>query len=142
MGFFDILFGRLRTPESPERNDPEFGIGVYEEGCWTFMTEGPENGLIVMVEGPVDGPGPAQRRLFRKLMADLEVLEGKGRQRILSEAGPEATLPPLHAAVLRLGSEKLSSRDEFQLELTDSQSLILHRIRFGEGVPVDCGIVD
>jgi hypothetical protein len=142
MGFLDFLFGRPRRPESPERTDPNFGTGVHEDGCWTFLADGPANGLFVVVEGAVDGPGPTQRRLFRKLLADLPVFEAKARHRILAEAGPEATLPPLHAFALRIGTEMVSSRDEFQLELTDSQSLMLHRIRFVEGVPVDGGIAD
>jgi hypothetical protein len=142
MGFLNLFFGRPRLAESRERIDPDFGAGVHEDGCWTFLADGPANGLIVVVEGSVDGPGPAQRRIFRKLLADLCVLEAKARQRILSDAGAGATLPPLHAFALRIGDEELAARDEFHLELTDSQSLVLHRIRFVEGVPVDCLMED
>ena len=137
MGFLDFLFGRPGGSEPAETRDPDFGTGVFESGCWTFLDAG-TLGFVVFVPAGPSGPSAAQRRFYRSVIARLPSLEEAAKARILEEAGAGATLPPLQVYSVQLGDDDVTGRNEFTLELSDSQALVLHRIRFRDGEAVDC----
>lgn len=135
MGFLDFLFGRRAASESAETRDSDFGTGVFENGHWTFLDAG-TLGFVVVVDADADGPTNSQREFFRSLLARLPALEETARNRILAEAGSGITLPPLQVYSLHLGNEAATLRREFTLELSDSQALVVHRVRFQDDVAV------
>ena len=123
-------------------DDPVFGRITFEQGIWTFIPNPPTEGFMITVNAPESGPTQMQRDFFEKVRASLPDLERRacGFMRSRVDAGVEVSRLSVYS--VEIGRDDESRQQRFVLEMSDADAIVIHRVSFSDGEPVDYGYDD
>ena len=139
MSIFGSLFKKKPVIAA---DDPVFGHITFEQGIWTFTPNPPTEGFMITVDAPESGPSQLQRDFFQKVRASLPDLERRARDFMRSRVDPGIEGSSLSAYSVEVGSDDESRQQRFVLEMSDADAIVIHRVSFSSGEPVDYGYDD
>ncbi len=139
MGLFDILFKRK---PAVELQDPAFGTLSFAQGIWAYVPKTPDGGFMVTVNAPETGPTKRQRDFFQRIRSSLPDVEHRARDFIRPRVDESVDATRLSIYSVEIGSDDETARQQFVLELSDEDAIVVHRVLFRAGEPVDYGCDD
>lgn len=122
--------------------DAVFGSITFEHGIWTFLPKKPEDGFLIGVDAPQEGPSAGQRAFFCQVRSELAAYEQKAREYMVSHVTSSVKVASLSTYSVQIGDDEATQREEFVLDLSDEDAFIVHRVSFRAGQPVDYGFDD
>src|SRR4051812_1731879 len=134
MGLFSSVFKKKQVIEV---QDPVFGLITYDQGIWTFLPKKPDDGFMIGVDAPEVGPSDQQRSLFRHVRSELSEYERRARDYITSRVEKSIDVSRLSTYSVQIGNDEETDREEFVLEISDQDAVIVHRVSFTAGQPID-----
>ena len=139
MSIFGSLFEKKPVIAA---DDPVFGHITFEQGIWTFIPNPPTEGFMITVDAPESGPSQLQRDFFQKIRASLADFERRARDFMRSRVDPGIEVSSLSVYSVEVGSDDESRQQRFVLEMSDADAIVIHRVSFSGGEPVDYGYDD
>jgi hypothetical protein len=137
------FFGNLFKKKPPvELHDPVFGCLTFSKGIWAFMPKTPGAEFMVTVDAPKTGPTDRQRDFFDRIRSSLSEFEGQARNFMRSRVDESVDATRLSVYSVEIGSDDETGREQFVLELSDDDAIVVHRVLFRAGEPVDYGFDD
>jgi hypothetical protein len=137
------ILGKLfKKKPSLEVQDPVFGPLTYDQGGWAFIPKKPGDGYMITIAAPETGPTAEQRNFFQAVRAKLSDFVQRARDFMRSRVDASVDLSSLSVYSLEIGSDEETKRQEFVLELSDSEAIVIHRVSFRADEAVDYGFDD
>ena len=81
-------------------------------------------------------------RLFQKVRTSLPDFERRAREFMRSRVDPGIEVSSLSVYSVEVGSDDESRQQRFVLEMSDADAIVIHRVSFSSGEPVDYGYDD
>lgn len=139
MGWFTKLFQKKPVVEL---RDPAFGLITFARGIWTFLPTKGEDGFMIGVDAPETGPTERQRVFFCQVLSELAEYERHARDYMASRVQSSVIVSQLSTYSVQIEDDDATLRGEFTLEMSDDDALIVHRVSFRNGQPIDYGFDD
>jgi hypothetical protein len=136
MGLFSRFFKKKAVVEL---RDPVFGLITYKRGLWTFLPTKAEDGFMIGVEAPEAGPSTRQRNFFSQVRSELAEYERRAREYMASRVRPPVHVSQLSTFAVQIDDDAATQRGEFTLEMSDDDAVVIHRVSFRAGQPIDYG---
>lgn len=123
-------------------DDPVFGRIAFDQGIWTFIPSLLTVGFMVTIDAPETGPTTEQRALFQEIRSILMRFEERARDYMRPRVEMGLDVSRLSTYSIGIGNVEETAHQEFVLELSDSEAIVIHRVAFRTGEPVDYGFDD
>jgi hypothetical protein len=137
------LFGNYFKKKPPlDVRDPVFGRLNFSEGLWSLVPPTPGAEFMITVDAPETGPTDRQRAFFHNIRSSLSEFECRARNFMRSRVDESVDVSRVSVYSIEIGSDDETERQQFVLELSDSDALVVHRVLFRWGEPVDYGCDD
>jgi hypothetical protein len=137
------MFGKLFEKRKViEADDPVFGRLSYDQDIWSHVPKKPAEGFMITVDASESGPTQLQRDFFQKTRSSLSNFERLARNFMRSRVEQGIDVSRLSVYSVEIGNDDKCRRESFVLEMSDQKAIIIHRVSFSGGKPVDYGFDD
>lgn len=124
-------------PRAGPFQDPVFGRIVFEGGTWTASAPDPKREFVASIYSPETGPTQIQRDFFRQVKGKIDRLEELAKRHIQSKSEAPIEIEQLHLYSIEIGTDAECKSQRISLELTDSDEILIHGVRFMSEEPVE-----
>jgi hypothetical protein len=139
MSFFSKPF---KKKARVELHDPVLGPLTFSDGIWAFIPKMPDEKVMVTVVALETGPTDQQRNLFKSVRSNLSEFEDRARNFLRSRVDQCVDVARLSIYSIEIGDEAETAHQQFVLELSDDDAVVVHRVVFRGGEAIDYGLDD
>lgn len=127
----------FRKQEAWRLEDPVFGFITHSRGIWEYVPKHVADDFMILIEAPESGPSDLQREFFQRLTPELKNLKHQAEKLIKIEAAEDVDITALSVYSVVIGTDAECVNNRFVMELADTDQIVIHRVSFQSGRPID-----